>query len=165
MERGVPDRDVKLSNNTPLGADGSGGGSQRLDKWLWYARVTKSRSLAAALVERGRVRVNRERVQKPSQLVKPGDVVTASVHKSIRVLKVLMPGTRRGPAPEARLLYEELTPVNDASGSGVQTGNVAGNVAGKGTVSQSQLPELALSAGRPTKKERRQIMKLKGQGN
>lgn len=94
-----------------------GGGAQRLDKWLWYARVVKTRSLAAALVTRGRVRVNRERIQKPSQTVKPGDVITASVSRDMRVLKVLLPGTRRGPASEAQTLYEDLSPVKIAGPS------------------------------------------------
>ncbi|MCH9806267.1 MAG: RNA-binding S4 domain-containing protein [Alphaproteobacteria bacterium] len=143
------------------GGDAGTGGAQRLDKWLWYARVTKSRSLAAALVERGRVRVNKVRVQKPSHSIKPGDVITASVGKAVRVLKVILPGTRRGPAPEARLLYEELTPVNDAVGVGFQTKSAPG----ESGVVQPRLPELELSSGRPTKKERRQIMKIKGREN
>src|SRR5690554_1297907 len=94
------------SETSPTGASSG----QRLDKWLWYARVTKSRTLAASLIEGGKVRVNRTRTDKPSHQVRAGDVITATVHRNVRVLKVLAPGTRRGPATEARSLYEELTP-------------------------------------------------------
>lgn len=81
---------------------------QRLDKWLWFARVLKSRTLAAELVERGKVRVNRGRVVKPSHTVREGDVLTISLRGQVLVLKVLAAGTRRGPPPEARRLYERV---------------------------------------------------------
>lgn len=83
-------------------------GTQRLDKWLWYARLVKSRTLAAALVAGGAVRVNRAKIAKASHAVGPGDVLTIAAHGRIRVVRVLGPGTRRGPAAEARLLYEDL---------------------------------------------------------
>jgi ribosome-associated heat shock protein Hsp15 len=83
---------------------------QRLDKWLWFVRVVKTRTLAAALVAEGKVRVNRERASKPSQALRVGDVVTVTVHAQVRVLKVLGTGARRGPPVEARDLYEDLTP-------------------------------------------------------
>lgn len=86
------------------------GGPQRLDKWLWFARVLKTRSLAAKLVTEGGVRINRERVEKPSASVRLGDVLTISVHDRVRILRVLAPGVRRGPATEAALLFEDLTP-------------------------------------------------------
>jgi ribosome-associated heat shock protein Hsp15 len=82
--------------------------SQRIDKWLWFARIVKTRSLAAALVSGGKVRVNRQKIAKPSHPVAPGDVLTIALRGHVRVLKLLDPGTRRGPAPEARLLYEDL---------------------------------------------------------
>lgn len=81
---------------------------QRLDKWLWFARVLKSRTLAAELVERGKVRVNRVRVVKPSHTVREGDVLTINLRGQVLVLKVLAAGTRRGPPPEARHLYERV---------------------------------------------------------
>ena len=84
-------------------------GSQRVDKWLWFSRAVKSRTLAGKLVEDGKVRLNRSKISKPSHMVKPGDVLTISVHLTVRVLKVLQPGKRRGPASEAQLLYEDLT--------------------------------------------------------
>jgi ribosome-associated heat shock protein Hsp15 len=84
-------------------------GFQRLDKWLWFARLAKSRTLAARLVEEGQVRVNRVKVEKPAVTIKPGDVLTLSLEAQIRVLRVLNPGTRRGPAAEASTLYEDVT--------------------------------------------------------
>ena len=82
---------------------------QRLDKWLWFARLAKSRTLAARLVEDGHVRVNRVKAEKPAVTVKPGDVLTLSLGLQIRVLRITAPGTRRGPAAEARGLYEDVT--------------------------------------------------------
>ena len=83
---------------------------QRLDKWLWFARIAKSRTLAAQLVQDGKVRVNRAKVAKPSHAVRPDDVLTVVIRGNIQVLKVLAPGARRGPPAEARQLYELLSP-------------------------------------------------------
>jgi ribosome-associated heat shock protein Hsp15 len=95
------------------------GSSQRIDKWLWFARIVKTRSLAAALVSGGKVRVNRQKIAKPSHPVAPGDVLTIALRGHVRVLRLLDPGTRRGPAPEARLLYEDLAaPPSDRSPPG-----------------------------------------------
>ncbi|WP_395665390.1 RNA-binding S4 domain-containing protein [Methylocella sp.] len=82
--------------------------TQRLDKWLWFARVTKSRSLAARLVADGHVRVNAKRVDAPAKGVSPGDVLTVSLERQVRVLRVTGVGERRGPFSEAKLLFEEL---------------------------------------------------------
>jgi ribosome-associated heat shock protein Hsp15 len=79
--------------------------AQRLDKWLWFARVVKSRTLAAQLVGGGKVRVNRMRVLKPSHLLRTGDVLTIALRGEVRVLEVLAVGERRGPPQQARLLY------------------------------------------------------------
>ena len=85
--------------------------AQRLDKWLWFAQVTKTRTLASGLVSGGHVRVNKVKTHKPGQRVMPGDVITiAMANGHIRVLKVVAPGERRGPAPEARELYQDLSP-------------------------------------------------------
>ena len=75
---------------------------QRLDKWLWFARIVKSRSLAQKLVNGGHVRVNRDKAQAPAKAIRHGDVLTIAVANRILVLKVLAPGTRRGPAPGRR---------------------------------------------------------------
>lgn len=84
------------------------GEAQRLDKWLWYSRILKSRTLATQLVSDGKVRINRARVTKPSHALRRGDVLTIAMRGSVKILKVLAPGHRRGPPPEARLLYEIL---------------------------------------------------------
>jgi ribosome-associated heat shock protein Hsp15 len=84
-------------------------GTQRLDKWLWFARVAKSRTLAAQLVEDGKVRVNRTRATKPSQAVRSGDVLTIAFRGRVQVLRVRAAGERRGPPAEARLLYEVVS--------------------------------------------------------
>ena len=85
-----------------------GGGRQRLDKWLWFARFAKTRTLAAKLVTEGFVRVNGARVDAPAKQVGAGDVLTVAAHHATLVVRVVSPGVRRGPAPEARLLYEEV---------------------------------------------------------
>jgi ribosome-associated heat shock protein Hsp15 len=82
----------------------------RIDKYLWHARFFKSRTQAADAVTDGKVRVNGDHCQKPSAGVKTGDVLTISIGTRVKVIKVLDFGTRRGPASEARLLYDDLTP-------------------------------------------------------
>jgi len=81
---------------------------QRLDKWLWHARVVKARTSAAALVEAGHVRINGIREQAPGHGVKLGDVLTIGLDRSVRVLKVTGFAERRGDAAAARVLYDEL---------------------------------------------------------
>lgn len=115
---------------------------QRLDKWLWFARVVKTRTLAARLIAAGKVRVNRERTDKPSQTLRPGAVVTVLVNGHVRILKVLAPGTRRGPPADALALYEELTP--RAALAGMDRPAAGREPGGK----------------RPTKRQRRQIERL-----
>jgi ribosome-associated heat shock protein Hsp15 len=73
-------------------------GRQRIDKWLFFSRAVKSRSLAAKLVVGGRVRINRDKAAQASDLVKPGDVLTITLERTVRILKVVEAGTRRGPA-------------------------------------------------------------------
>lgn len=121
-----------------------GKSAQRIDKWLWFARVSKSRSLAAKLVTEGAVRINRVKSSKPSDTVKPGDVVTVTVRHHVRVLEVKLPGVRRGPAPEAATLYADLTPPPIPKPP--EEAPVAPREAG---------------AGRPTKRDRRLLDKLR----
>lgn len=90
----------------------AGENSQRIDKWLFFARIMKSRSLAAKLVELGRVRINGARAERASDMVRPGDTLTITMDRDIIVLRVTRPGERRGPASEARLLYDDLSPEN-----------------------------------------------------
>jgi ribosome-associated heat shock protein Hsp15 len=82
----------------------------RLDKWLWYARFYKSRTVASGACAAGRIRFNGVRVGKPHHPLKAGDVLTFAQGPHIRVIRVRMIGARRGPASEARLLYEDLAP-------------------------------------------------------
>jgi ribosome-associated heat shock protein Hsp15 len=95
---------------------------QRLDKWLWFARLTKSRTLAQRLILAGRVRVNRQKADGAADAIKPDDVLTVTLDSGVRVLKVLASGTRRGPATEARLLYADLTPPETAAEGGDRRG-------------------------------------------
>jgi ribosome-associated heat shock protein Hsp15 len=81
---------------------------QRLDRFLWHARVVKARTSAAELVERGHVRINGVRETAPGHAVKPGDVLTIALDRSVRVLKVIGFSERRGDASAARALYEDL---------------------------------------------------------
>ena len=81
---------------------------QRLDKWLWHARVVKARTSAAALVEAGHVRINGVRETAPGHAVKAGDVLTIGLDRSVRVLKVIAFSERRGNAGSARVLYDDL---------------------------------------------------------
>ncbi len=83
---------------------------QRIDKFLWFARFFKSRTLAATVVSSGRVRINGARCEKASTIVKVGDVLTFPAGPRVRVIKVVNGGERRGPASEAQTLYEDLTP-------------------------------------------------------
>jgi ribosome-associated heat shock protein Hsp15 len=80
----------------------------RLDKWLWQARFFKTRALAAELAIRRKIRINSVPVAKPHYRVRPGDVLTFPQGRSIRVVRVLALGARRGPASEAQALYVEI---------------------------------------------------------
>lgn len=112
---------------------------QRLDKWLFFSRLAKSRSLAQKAIEAGDVRLNGHPAKQSSQLVQAGDLISfASAHRDYQV-KVLLPGSRRGPFEEARLLYEDLTPEKSEADD-------------PGPVEQAVRER---GAGRPTKRERR----------
>jgi ribosome-associated heat shock protein Hsp15 len=87
-----------------------GAATLRLDKFLWFARLAKTRSLAARLCAAGAVAIAGQTVLKPGQRVRIGDVVTVPQGSMIRTVRIAALGTRRGPAAEARLLYVELAP-------------------------------------------------------
>ena len=95
---------------------------QRIDKWLWHARVVRTRRDAAALTESGHVRLNGRRMTAPGQAVRAGDVVTLALDRSVRVLRVDAFRDRRGSAAEARALYRDLT---TSSGPGANAGDSA----------------------------------------
>lgn len=90
-----------------MAASDEASGRQRLDKWLWFARVVKTREAAAAMVDSGKVRLNGQKTLKPGHGVKPGDVLTIVLNSRVRVLHVEGLAERRGPAEAARLLYRE----------------------------------------------------------
>ncbi len=101
----------------------------RLDKWLWHARFFKSRSLAAGAVTGGRVRVNAEPAAKPARTIGAGDVLTFPQGDAVRVVRLIACGTRRGPATEARALYDDLTPApppREAAAPGAGEGRPTG---------------------------------------
>ena len=81
---------------------------QRLETWLWHARVVRARTSAAALVEAGHVRINGVREKAPGHAVKAGDVLTVGLDRSVRILKIVGFSERRGDASAARRLYDDL---------------------------------------------------------
>ncbi len=115
----------------------------RADKWLWYARFFKTRSLAAKACNDGKLRVSGELVSKAHHKLKPGDVLTFPQGRHVRVIKVVALAGRRGPAAEAQALYEDLKPPS----------------------AESRLPRTpaarAPGTGRPTKQDRRALDKLR----
>jgi len=112
----------------------------RLDKWLWQARFFKSRSIAASVVSGGKVRVDSQPVSKPARAVGPGDVLTFVQANDTKVVRIVACGERRGPAPEAQALYEDLTPAPKERPSAAKGAN----------------PRYE-KGGRPTKKDRRDM--------
>ncbi len=84
--------------------------SLRVDKYLWFARFFKTRSLATKRANGGRIRINGNKIKKSSDTVRIGDILTFAQGNEIRVIRVLNLGTRRGPAQEAQSLYEDITP-------------------------------------------------------
>jgi len=119
--------------------------SLRLDKWLWFARFFKTRSLASKACAGGAVRIDGRAVAKANAAVRPGQVLTFVQGRHVRVIRIAALGSRRGPAPEAQALYEDLSPpVRDAALPARETG--------------ARPP----GAGRPSKRERRAVDRLKG---
>ena len=122
---------------------------QRIDKWLFFTRVVKSRSLAAKLAAGGRVRINRDKIDQASHGIKIGDVVTVTLDRRILIYKVRELGERRGSFPEAQLLYEDLTPPAEKTEE---------QMAGLGEKRDA-------GSGRPTKRDRRATERLKQGGS
>jgi len=81
---------------------------QRIDRWLWHARLVRTRGAAAALAGSGYVRVNGARINAPGRMIRAGDVITVALDRGVRVLKVIGFVDRRGPAPSAAALYQDL---------------------------------------------------------
>jgi len=89
--------------------DSAGAAKQRLDKYLWFARMARTRAAAASLITGRHVRLNGRKIDQPSRAVVIGDVLTVSLSRDVRVLRVLAFGERRGPYEDARHLYEDLS--------------------------------------------------------
>jgi ribosome-associated heat shock protein Hsp15 len=104
-----------LDHSAAALAPAPGPDGQRLDKWLWSARFFKSRTGAAALCAAGKIRMSGRVISKAHVTVRVGDVLTFPLGRHIRVVKVVSLASRRGPAAEARALYEDLNPVPGAS--------------------------------------------------
>ena len=115
---------------------------QRVDKWLWFSRIVKTRTLAGELITTGKLRVNSTKISKPSHMVKPGDVLTFTHYSQVKIIKIVGIGSRRGPAPEAQALYEDMSPP-------VVRPDPLSRPAEDG--------KRESGAGRPTKKDRRDI--------
>lgn len=124
-------------------ADSKPTGAVRIDRWLWAARVFRSRSLAADACDGGKVEVN-DVSAKPHKLVRPGDLVEVTLERGKRQLRVRELSERRGPAPVARELYEDLTPAPPP---------------------RDTRPPIVLrepGSGRPTKRDRRETDRWRG---
>jgi ribosome-associated heat shock protein Hsp15 len=128
--------------------------AQRLDKWLWYARIARTRTQAAALVTGGKIRVNRVKTDKPAHAVKVGDVITASLGPRVRVLAVRGLGERRGSAEMVKALFDDLSAPAAAPGGDAIPG---------GSAKAGRPGQRGAGAGRPTKRDRRLIDRLKGE--
>jgi ribosome-associated heat shock protein Hsp15 len=94
----------------------------RLDRFLFFIRLVKSRTLAQALIEEGHVRLDGSRVSKASEEVKVGSVIALPLHGEVRIIRVLSMPERRGPASEARTCYEELAEQGDSANVSQQGG-------------------------------------------
>ncbi len=112
---------------------------QRIDKWLVYARIVKTRTLGQALAASGHVRLNGRKIDDPAQPVKAGDVLTIGLHGTVKVLKVLDFAERRGSFSVASQLYEDLTPPAEP---------------------EAPAPTVESGEGRPTKRDRRRFDKM-----
>ncbi len=130
--------------------DKSAADGLRIDKWLWQARFFKSRSLASKIVQGGKVRVNKTTTSKAHYAVKPGDVLTFQQGALTRVIEIVALGTRRGPAPEARQLYNDLAPPPERAPGSEESAEDA-------AVRAPAPAKREDGSGRPTKKERRQL--------
>lgn len=129
----------------PLDAVNDSDTRVRLDKWLWAARLYKTRGLAAEEIGRGRVTVNGQAV-KAAREVKPGDLIAVRQGPLVRTLQVLGLSVQRGPAPVAQALYAE-TPESTAARERAAEQRRLGGAEPAGSIEQ----------GRPTKRDRRQI--------
>ena len=121
-------------------------GAVRLDKWLWFARFYKTRGLAMEAIKAGKVKLAGNRV-KPAKTVRPGEVYTLRIDPYSWTVTVIATGTRRDPAAEAVLLYEETPESREARAL----------LSAQLKINNQLLPQ---TEGRPTKRDRRQIVRF-----
>lgn len=121
------------------------GGSQRIDIWLWHARFFKTRSLSTKMCRTGKVRLNGRTIRKANVLIVPEDILTFAKADLIRIIKISHLSKRRGPAPEAQALYEDMTPPPEV----------------RLKAEREKVAPRERGAGRPTKAERRALDKLR----
>jgi ribosome-associated heat shock protein Hsp15 len=133
------DKDAIRTGNTPV----------RLDKWLWFARFFKTRGLATKLISTGKLRINGEITSKPHRQAQIGQILTFAQGTHIRVVRIDEIGKRRGPAAEAELLYTDIDPPE------------ARKVDKEARHQNSRFENRLTGSGRPTKKDRRQTIRLK----
>ena len=138
------------------------GDTIRLDKWLWFARFFKSRSLAAAAVSDAPMRVNGTPVSKPAHAVRVGDTLTFVQARAVRIVRIEALGTRRGPAPEAALLYADLSPAPAPSDRAPSDRAPSDRPPSDRPPSDPGTPQ-AEQGGRPTGKARRAFDALRDQ--
>jgi ribosome-associated heat shock protein Hsp15 len=122
---------------------------QRIDRWLWHARLARTRTASAELAESGRVRLNGNRVTTSARPVKIGDVLTVALGAGVKILKVRGLSERRGGAPDAQALYEDCSPPP---------------VPRERAEADPPLASREPGSGRPTKHERRALEKLRQRG-
>ncbi len=120
---------------------------QRIDRWLWHARLVRTRASAAALAQSGHVRVNGQRIAASSRAIKPGDVLTIALTNAVKVVRVIAFAERRGASGEAKCLYEDMSPPKEHE------------------ISVPRALEREAGLGRPTKKDRRALDRLRGRGS
>ncbi len=125
--------------------------SQRIDKWLWHARIVRTRTLATALANSGKIRLDSRRVTRASQTVRCGNIVIAPQGNHVRCLKITGFAKRRVPAAQSILLYEDLAPVEAQPKSASDTSKNSAAI--KSGTRES-------GSGRPTKRDRRLIEQL-----
>jgi ribosome-associated heat shock protein Hsp15 len=130
-----------MSDNTE-----NSSGTVRLDKWLWFARFYKTRGLAMEAIKAGKVKLAGNRV-KPAKTVRPGEVYTLRIDPYSWTVTVVATGTRRGPAAEAALLYAESAESREARAL----------LSEQLKINNQLLPQ---TEGRPTKRDRRQIVRF-----
>ena len=118
----------------------------RLDIYLYYIRIFKSRSIATKFVLTNRLRISGQVTQKPHKMISVGDVLTMTINDNIKILKVLDIPSRRGPYPESLNFYEDITPIEIISKK--ESSNID--------------IKFVERVGRPTKRQRRQIDRLMG---